>query len=106
MGDKPLRQLSVKVDEATEEALKERAKSAGTTLSDYARRILREAVLEESELSRLRFSVTATQRETLRLRQDLANAVEAILVSMASGDPLTPEQAKAWVNLRLRRKTD
>ena len=104
MANPPLRQLSVKVDEYTEDELKERAKRAGTTLSDYARRILKEAVKEESELARLRLAVTASQRETLKLRRDIANGIEAILVSMAADQPLSPQQAKNWVDAKLRGK--
>ena len=102
MRDGPLRQLSVKVDSLTDERLKERAKNSGTNVSDAARRILREALGEESELARVRESVTLVQEELLYLRRDLASAVEAILVTMSAGKALTPEQAKAWVDAKLR----
>jgi plasmid stability protein len=106
VSDAPLKQLSVKVDRVTEERLKERAKGAGTNVSDCSRRILKEAVNGESELARLRLSVAGVQQDIDRLRRDLANAVEAILVMVATDEKVSPEQAKLWVDTKMRKPSD
>jgi len=101
--DTPLVQLSIKVDAATRDRLEEAAKTAGTSLSDFARRVLREAVSETSEIRALTQRASGVEYEVMQMRRDLASAVEAILVTVASSEKVTPEQAKAFVDEVLRK---
>jgi predicted transcriptional regulator len=42
--------------------------------------------------------------EVSELRRGLADSIEAVLVALGTGRKLTPDQAKTWVDKRLRKK--
>jgi hypothetical protein len=74
----------------------------GLSVSDLVRALLLQSLSEESELGRLRLEV-ATLKSTMHgLRDDLAVAVKAILVTAGRGHPVTPEEAEAWVESNMK----
>ncbi len=110
MADAPLRQLSVKVDVATHEAVERRIKELGApTVSDYLRRLIRKDLGFESDIALLArqiagqdHSLRLTKQQVTELRRDLAAAVEAILLLTAAGQKATPDEVLAWVQEILR----
>lgn len=98
----------MRIERGTKDGIEARRKATGESQSDFVRRVLREAVNEESELARLRVRQTGVERvltetrgEVAELRRDLAAALKAILVVCASDEKVTPEQAAAWVDEQL-----
>ena len=87
------------------EAVKEldaRAQRQGITRSDYAREIIFEALNDQSELARLQMEVSILKDELSELRGDLAVAVQALLVAGTSGQKITSQDAKAWVQANMK----
>jgi len=78
------------------------ASKRGLSISDFVRAILLERLDDESELSRLRMKVSTLESSLLGLREDLAVAVKALLVTAGSGQSVTPEEAEAWVEANMK----
>ena len=77
------------------------AAAAGeNSVGDYVRELVLDKMNggEESQGMKLE----AMRADLEMFREDFATAIEAVLVASSNGKPLTTEQAKRWVNLRLR----
>jgi hypothetical protein len=84
------------------------ALASGVSPGEYSRELVL-AKLDEALLLRQGMEEVGAEVETLKteltaFRSDFALAVEALLVSNSAGKPVTVEQAKRWVNERLRAK--
>ena len=92
--------IAFKLEPALADLLELRAQAEGAaSVSLYAKNLLAKALDQDSELARLRDQVE-TLTETLdQLREDLRNAMKALLVATTSGKPVTAEQAEAWTTL-------
>lgn len=89
-----------RLDSGNRGKLEARAKKTGVTPSELAREIIVESLNDEKELDRLRLKVSAVEGELSELRKDFSVAIEALL---AASGKVTPEQAKEWVRLNLKR---
>lgn len=90
--------VSFRLDPESKTQIEKRAKLSGTSVSEFARKVVLEALSEESELARLRLKVGSLEQDLKGLREDLAVAVKAILVSIGSEQKITAEQAETWVS--------
>ena len=84
------------------------AMGAGLSAGDYTRELVL-AKLDEAAIIRREIESVGVEVETLKsdlaaLHRDFALAVEALLVSNSAGKPITVEQAKRWVDERIRSK--
>lgn len=83
--------------------------AASQTPGEFAREALLEKLDEGATaaktLAEMQRRQDALSAEMAAFREDFATAVETLLVVMASPQKLTAEQAKKWVNLRLRHHT-
>lgn len=86
------------------------AMGAGLSPGDYTRELvlakLDEAALLQRELQSVGEKVEGLESDLAALRRDFALAVEALLVSNSAGKPITVEQAKRWVDERIRFKPE
>jgi predicted DNA-binding protein len=76
------------------------ATAQGMSAGEYARDLVFQK-LDQPEQDRA--AVDDMKSELSQLRSDLALSVEALLVAVTNPRPVTPEQAKRWVNERLRK---
>ena len=92
------RPVSFRLDAESKTQIEKRAKLTGVKVSEFARKVVLDALNEESELARLKMKVGSLDQDIKGLREDLAVAVKALLVTKGSGQVVTAEQAEAWVN--------
>ena len=90
--------VSFRLDAEAKNSIEKRSKVAGVSVSEFARKVVLEALSEESELARLRLKVGSLEQDLKGLREDLAVAVKALLVTIGSEQKITAEQAEAWVS--------
>ncbi|MCB0331265.1 MAG: hypothetical protein KDD70_16460, partial [Bdellovibrionales bacterium] len=67
-----------------------------------ARKVVLESLDDETELARLRMRVASLEDAVLGLREDLAVAVKALLVTKGAQQVVTPDEAEAWVSSNMR----
>jgi hypothetical protein len=89
---------------AQQQQLCRQATEDGISHGQLARRILVD-YLEDSVRGRLEGELMALQEEVALLRGDLATLAEALLVLVSHGGGMTPMEARAWVEDRLRQVT-
>ncbi len=100
--------ISFRLSDDKHRQLQGLATGAGLSAGDYTRELVL-AKLDEVSLMRQGIDAVGAEMEALKsdlfaFRSDFALAVEALLVSNSAGKPITVEQAKRWVNERLRAK--
>jgi len=86
--------IGFRLDEASGRALAQRADGLGLSPHALARDYVLEVLHAPEERAVLREAVTALHSELGALREDLALAVEALLVS---GGRVPPAEARQWV---------
>ena len=96
------RPISVRLDPDNRERVDKKAANLGMRVSDYARKVMLSSLDEESELAKLQMRLTALEDTVSGLREDLAVAVKALLVTSGSDAMVSPEQAETWVNSNMR----
>lgn len=86
------------------------AMAAGLSPGDFTRELVLAKIDEGAILARgienMNSEIEILKSELSGLRRDFFLAVEALLVSNSAGKPITVEQAKRWVDERLRTKAD
>jgi hypothetical protein len=78
-----------------------RAQADGVSHGEYARRIIID-YLEDATRRRLERELQGLQDQVIHLRGDLSTLAEALLVLASHGASVTPSEALAWVEERLR----
>ena len=96
------RPISFRLDPDSRDKVDEKAANLGIRVSDYARKVMLSSLDEESELAKLQMRLTALEDTVSGLREDLAVAVKALLVTAGSNAAVSPEQAETWVNSNMR----
>ena len=94
--------ISFRLDSEARKRMDNRAKLLGVKPSDFARNLVLESLDDESELAKLRMKVGSLEDSVLGLRDDLAVAIKALLVTKGSEQIVTPDQAEAWVNSNMK----
>ena len=83
--------------------------ASGLSPGEYARELVMEKIDESettrSELESLRLEVQEIRSDFAVFQDNFYSAIEALLVSNSAGKPISVEQAKRWVDERLRAKT-
>jgi hypothetical protein len=95
----PTYTISFRVDGRLLKRLEADASSCNLSLHADARRLVQE-VLEDTERERVREEIAATRAEVAQLREDLATALEMILLNLTQ---VGEEEIRAWVSRNLRR---
>jgi hypothetical protein len=93
--------ICYRLPENYREDLCRRAQADGVSQGEFARRVLVD-YLEDAVRRQLEHELLALQEEVALLRGDLATLTEALLVLASHGAPVTPMEARAWVEERLR----
>lgn len=96
------RPISFRLDLEGRKRIDERAERLGVRASDFARKVVLDSLDDESELAQLKMKVASLEDAVFGLREDLAVAVKALLVTKGSEQVVTPDQAEAWVNTNMR----
>lgn len=96
------RPISFRLDAESRKRIDQRAERLGVKASDLARKVVLESLDDETELARLRMKVASLEDAVSGLREDLAVAVKALLVTKGAEPIVTPDQAEAWVNTNMR----
>lgn len=82
------------------------ATGAGLSVGDYTRELvlakIDEAAIMQRGIDTVGERVESLESDLAAFRRDFALAVEALLVSNSAGKPITVEQAKRWVDERIR----
>ena len=97
MREEASKPVNFRVSPELSKRLEAEAEKAGMSRGEYARRLLIEC-LDDTERERVRHDIAELREEVVKLREDLATAVMALLVR---GEPYSVEEAKAWVIRRL-----
>jgi len=90
--------ISFRVDGRVLRQLEEGASQNEISVHAYARRLVQE-ILEDTERERVREEVQGVQQQVARLRDDVATALEMVLINLTSAEE---EEIKAWVTRNLR----
>jgi len=91
--------VTFKLSDALTAQLEQKAQQCNcTSLHKCAQQIV-VSYLEDTERIRIRTQMAELHREVIRLREDLATAVVALLLK--AGKVTTPEEAKEWVERNL-----
>ena len=99
MGTKSIK-VAFKLEAPLAELLELRAQAEGVaSVSLYAKNLLAKALDQDSELARLRDQVETLADTLDELREDLRNAIKALLVAASSGQPVTVAQAEEWATI-------
>lgn len=101
--------IAFRISADKDRRLNQLAAAASQTPGEFAREALMDR-LDEGQttaktLAEMQRRQDALSAEMAAFREDFATAIETLLVVMASPQKLTAEQAKKWVNLRLRHQT-
>jgi hypothetical protein len=94
--------LTVRLTLEDRKTLDQKASRLGTTPTELSRRLLSNALDEENELAQIRMRMTALESSVSALREDLAVAVQALLITKGAAPITTSEQAEAWVTANLK----
>jgi len=94
--------LTVRLTLEDRKTLDQKASRLGVTPTELARRLLSNALDEENELAQIRMRVSALETTVSSLREDLAVAVQALLITKGAAPITTSEQAEAWVTANLK----
>jgi len=102
--------ISFRLSEDKHRQLQGLAMGAGLSPGDFARELvlakLDEAAIMQRGIETVGEEVEVLKSDLASLRRDFALAVEALLVSNSAGKPITVEQAKRWVDERIRSKAE
>lgn len=96
------RPISFRLDAESRKQIDTRAERLGIKASELARKVVLDSLNDETELAQLRMKVSSLEDAVLGLREDLAVAVKALLVTKGAEQVVTPDQAEAWVNSNMR----
>lgn len=101
--------IAFRISADKDRRLNQLAAAASQTPGEFAREALLEKLDEgqttNKTIAEMQRREDALSAEVAAFRDDFATAIETLLVVMASPQKLTAEQAKKWVNLRLRHQT-
>ena len=76
--------VSFRLDAESKIQIEKRAELKGVRVSEFAREVVLEALNDESELAKLRMQISTFRQELSAIREDLAVAVKALLVTSSS----------------------
>jgi len=93
--------VSFRLDAESKIQIEKRAELKGVRVSEFAREVVLEALNDESELAKLRMQISTFRQELSAIREDLAVAVKALLVTSSSKETVTPEDAQRWVEMNM-----
>jgi len=93
--------VSFRLDTASKLLIEKRAEQGGLKVSEFARKVVLDALNEESELAKLRMQISSFKQELEAIREDLALAVKALLVTSSSKESVSPEDAQRWVEMNM-----
>ena len=96
------RPISFRLDAESRKQIDARAERLGVKAGELARKVVLESLDDETELARLRMRVASLEDAVLGLREDLAVAVKALLVTKGAQQVVTPDEAEAWVSSNMR----
>jgi predicted DNA-binding protein len=101
--------IAFRISADKDRRLNQLAAAASQTPGEFAREALLEKLDEGQTTARTIERMQQRQDqltvELAAFREDFATAIETLLVVIASPQKLTADQAKKWVNLRLRHQT-
>ena len=93
--------VSFRLDTESKLLIEKRAEQGGLKVSEFARKVVLDALNEESELAQLKMQMASTRQELKAIREDLAVAVKALLVTSSSEETVTPKDAQRWVDMNM-----
>lgn len=91
--------IGFRIDEATQRLLGRRADAADASPHDWARRCLLQVLAESEDREAWVQCLKMLQEETRQLRNDLAIAVQALLICAGK---VPEDKAKAWIEKNMK----